>query len=38
MGKLSVKGVAIRFVTEYSEHAMVDGVLVHHRENKWSAA
>ena len=35
MGKLSVNGAAMRFVTEYSDHAMVDGVLVHHRENKW---
>jgi hypothetical protein len=35
MGKLSVNGTAMRFVTEYSDHAMVDGVLVHHRENKW---
>ena len=35
MGRLSVNGAAMRFVTEYSDHAMVDGVLVHHRENKW---
>ena len=35
MGKLSVNGTAMRFVTEYSDHATVDGVLVHHRENKW---
>jgi len=35
MGKLSVNGAAMRFVTEYSDHAMVDGVLVHRRENKW---
>jgi len=35
MGKLSVNGVAMRFVTEYSDYSMVDGVLVHHRENKW---
>jgi hypothetical protein len=35
MGKLSVNGTAMRFVTEYSDHSMVDGVLVHHRENKW---
>ena len=26
----------MHFVTEYSEFAMVDGVLVHHRENKYA--
>ena len=31
----TVNGVAMRFVTEYSDYSMVDGVLVHHRENKW---
>jgi outer membrane lipoprotein-sorting protein len=35
MGKLSVNGVAMRFVTENSDYSMVDGVLVHHHENKW---
>ena len=25
----------MQFVTEYSDYSMVDGVLVHHRENKW---
>jgi hypothetical protein len=35
MGKLSINGAAMQFVTEYSDYSMVDGVLVHHRENKW---
>ncbi len=35
VGKLSVNGAAMRFITEYSEFSMVDGVLVHHRENKY---
>lgn len=35
VGKLSVNGAAMQFVTEYSEFSMVDGVLVHHRENKY---
>ena len=35
MGKLSVNGASMQFVTEYSDYSMVDGVLIHHRENKW---
>jgi hypothetical protein len=35
MGRLSVNGAVMQFVTEYSDYSMVDGVLVHHRENKW---
>jgi hypothetical protein len=35
VGQLSVNGAAMQFVTEYSEFSMVDGVLVHHRENKY---
>jgi hypothetical protein len=35
VGQLSMNGTAMQFVTEYSEFAMVDGVLVHHRENKY---
>jgi outer membrane lipoprotein-sorting protein len=35
MGKLSVNGMTMQFVTEYSDYSMVDGVLIHHRENKW---
>ena len=35
VGTLSVNGATMQFVTEYSEFAMVDGVLIHHRENKF---
>ena len=35
IGTLAVNGMKMRFVTEYSEFSMVDGVLVHHRENKF---
>lgn len=35
VGRLSINGAAMQFVTEYSEFSMVDGVLVHHRENKF---
>jgi hypothetical protein len=35
VGTLSINGATMRFVTEYSEFAKVDGVLVHHRENKF---
>jgi hypothetical protein len=35
VGQLSMNGTAMQFVTEYSEFATVDGVLVHHRENKY---
>lgn len=35
MGILAINGATMQFITEYSEFAMVDGVLIHHRENKW---
>ena len=35
VGRLSVNGNAMQFVTEYSEFSRVDGVLVPHRENKY---
>ena len=35
VGSLSVNGVTMRFVTEYSEFAKVDGALIPHRENKF---
>ena len=35
VGTLSINGATMQFVTEYSEFSMVDGVLVHHRENKF---
>jgi outer membrane lipoprotein-sorting protein len=35
VGTLAINGTKMQFVTEYSEFAMVDGVLVHHRENKF---
>lgn len=35
VGQLSMNGTAMQFVTEYSDYSMVDGVLVHHRENKY---
>ncbi len=36
IGPLNINGGAMQFVTEYSEFAMVEGVLVHHRENKFA--
>jgi hypothetical protein len=36
VGTLHVRGMGMQFVTEYSEFAMVDGVLMHHRENKFA--
>jgi hypothetical protein len=36
VGTLRINGGAMQFVTEYSEFAMVDGVLMHHRENKFA--
>lgn len=36
VGTLNINGGAMQFITEYSEFAMVDGVLVHHRENKFA--
>jgi hypothetical protein len=35
VGTLAVGGATMQFVTEYSEFSMVEGVLVHHRENKF---
>ena len=35
VGTLSINGATMQFVTEYSEFSVVDGVLVHHRENKF---
>ena len=35
VGTLSISGATMQFVTEYSEFSMEDGVLVHHRENKF---
>ena len=35
VGRLAINGAAMQFVTEYSEFSMVNGVLVHHRENKF---
>lgn len=35
VGQLAMGGAAMQFVTEYSEFSKVDGVLVHHRENKF---
>ncbi len=35
LGTLSINGATMQFITEYSEFAMVDGVLIHHRENKF---
>jgi len=38
VGRLLMNGASMQFVTEYSEFAMVDGVLVPHRENKFVGA
>ena len=35
VGILSVGGATMQFITEYSEFSEVDGVLIHHRENKF---
>lgn len=35
IGTLAINGATMQFVTEYSEFAMVEGVLVHQRENKF---
>ena len=35
VGTLSINGATMQFITEYSEFAMVDGVLIHHRESKF---
>lgn len=36
VGHLSVGGGVMTFVTEYSDFDFVDGVLIHHRENKFA--
>ena len=35
VGTLAVNGATMQFMTEYAEFAKVDGVVMHHRENKW---
>lgn len=35
VGQIAMGGATMQFVTEYSEFSKVDGVLVHHRENKF---
>jgi hypothetical protein len=35
VGTLSVNGAEMRFLTEYSDFALVDSVLVHQKENKF---
>jgi hypothetical protein len=37
-GGLAINGQEFRFVTEYSDFAFRDGVLVHQRENKFAGA
>ena len=36
VGTMSINGHEMNFLTEYSEFKVVDGVLVHHRENKFA--
>jgi len=36
VGTLAVNGTSMRFLTEYSDFAPVDGVLVHQKENKYA--
>ena len=38
VGGLAIKGQEFRFVTEYSDFAFRDGVLVHQKENKFAGA
>ena len=33
---LLINGLEMKFLTEYSEFAVVEGVLVHQRENKFA--
>ena len=35
IGTMTINGATMRFVTEYSEFQYVEGVLIHHRENKF---
>jgi hypothetical protein len=37
VGKLDMGGRQMEFVTEYSDYKLVDGVLIHHKENKFAA-
>ena len=36
VGTLSVMGTEMQFLTEYSDFKFVDGILVHHKENKFA--
>lgn len=36
VGTLSVNGTEMQFLTEYSDFKIVDGILVHHKENKFA--
>ena len=38
VGTLAVNGATMQFMTEYAEFAKVDGVVIHHRENKFVGA
>jgi len=38
VGTLSVNGQDMNFLTEYSEFSVVEGVLMHHRENKYAGS
>ncbi len=38
VGTLAVNGATMQFTTEYAEFAKVDGVVIHHRENKFVGA
>jgi hypothetical protein len=33
-----VNGTEMRFLTEYSDFRWVEGVLIHHRENKYAGS
>lgn len=36
VGTLTINGSEMQFLTEYSDFRMVDGILMHHRENKFA--
>jgi hypothetical protein len=36
LGSLAMSGIEMQFLTEYSDFAFHDGVLVHHKENKFA--
>jgi len=38
VGSLEFNGTRMQFTTEYAEFAKVDGVVIHHRENKFVGA